>query len=247
MSSDSWNPEQYEKFKKERELPFYDLMTFIQPSNFAQAMDLGCGTGEMTCLFHDKFKVAHTTGLDNSENMLKKAAVYSTDNLQFQNGDIATFSSVETYDVIISNAAIQWVPNHDQVFQNIYKSLRPNGQMCVQMPANHDYPTHTVAGEFDSELHTSSMKTPSEYAKLLFQLGFTEQKVEMKVYGHVTESRDAVVEWVKGTLLTSFKNRMSDDEYAQFLIDYKKRLFGILPDERPFFYPFKRIFLWGRK
>ena len=247
MSSDTWNPDQYEKFKKEREQPFYDLMTFIRPTPIAHAIDLGCGTGEMTRLFHDTFKSAHTIGMDNSENMLKKASAFASDSLEFETGDIASFKSENTFDVIISNAAIQWVPNHPQIFQNIYDSLKPQGQMCVQMPANHDYPTHTIAGEFDHELHTSSMKTLPEYAQLLFKLGFKQQKVEMKVYGHVMESREAVIEWVKGTLLTSFKNRMSEDEYAQFLIDYRQRLFQVLPDEKPFFYPFKRIFLWGQK
>lgn len=239
--ADSWNPEQYQKFKKERDLPFYDLMDLIHPAPFDQVLDLGCGTGDLTRLLHEKFQVHRTLGIDNSPNMLQKTQAFESQSLSFELADLATFQAQERFDLIISNAAIHWCPNHPQIFKNIHQALVPGGQLCVQLPANHDYPTHTLLGGF------SSVLTPQEYAQLLFSLGFQEQNVMLKVYGHVLESREQVVEWVKGTLLTSFKRDLSPDDYQNFLDDYKRRLFEILPDERPFFYPFKRIFLWARK
>ncbi|MFN7729332.1 MAG: hypothetical protein ACK5P7_09275 [Bdellovibrio sp.] len=88
--------------------------------------------------------------------------------------------------------------------------------------------------------------TVEEYAKLLYDLGFKEQKVNLKVYGHVLEDREGVIEWVKGTLLTSFKSHLSEDHYQEFVTKFRRRLFEQLADDRPFFYPFKRVLLWAR-
>jgi trans-aconitate 2-methyltransferase len=87
---------------------------------------------------------------------------------------------------------------------------------------------------------------PEEYATLLDELGFVEQSVRLQVYGHVLGSPDAVVEWVRGTLLTDYESRMPDDIYQEFVVRYRARLNAALGDRRPYFYPFKRILLWGR-
>jgi trans-aconitate 2-methyltransferase len=70
--------------------------------------------------------------------------------------------------------------------------------------------------------------------------------VHLQVYPHVLESRDEVVEWVRGTLLTDYQKRLTPDLFDTFVAEYRRRLAGDLPDERPFFYPFKRILLWAK-
>ena len=91
-----------------------------------------------------------------------------------------------------------------------------------------------------------SMLTPEAYASLLFRLGFKKQDVVLRVYGHVLESREGVVEWVKGTLLTYYQSRLSESRYQSFLREFRDQLFRQLPDEKPFFYPFQRVLIWGR-
>jgi len=124
---------------------------------------------------------------------------------------------------------------------------------------NHDYPTHTLAKAMSHEPRWSQllstgprdqdqiMLSIEEYAQLLFKLGFKEQKVFLRVYGHLLNSREEVIEWVKGTLLTYFKSQLSAENYEAFLIEFRERLFQILPDNKPFFYPFKRALIWGQK
>ena len=82
--------------------------------------------------------------------------------------------------------------------------------------------------------------------RLLHALGFVAQSVRLQVYGHVLESPDAVVEWVRGTLLTDYESRMPEAMYHDFVARYRERLNAALGDQRPYFYPFKRILLWGR-
>lgn len=124
MSADSWNPQQYDKFKAERSQPFYDLMALLQPIPQAKIVDLGCGTGELTAELHRKMQAKSTLGLDSSEGMLTKASAFKTLGLTFQKGDLQ-----------------KW---------------------------------------------------------------------------HVLGSKEDVIEWVKGTLLTSFQSRLSEPDYQNF-------------------------------
>lgn len=259
MGAGSWNPAQYEKFKNERTQPFIDLMSMVQPISNGTAIDLGCGTGELTALLHRHLQTANTVGLDSSKEMLEKSEAFSGNGLTFISGNIATWNETEKYGVVFSNAALQWVDGHDELFARLYKALTPNGQLAVQMPMNHDYATHTLAREMSREPHwkaalggetynkANTMKSAEEYARLLYKLGFKEQNVTLKVYGHVLDSRENVIEWVKGSMLTFFKTRMSEKDYNEFMQEYRERLFKQLPDEKPFFYPFKRILLWAKK
>jgi trans-aconitate 2-methyltransferase len=93
----------------------------------------------------------------------------------------------------------------------------------------------------------SAILTPEAYALLLERCGYREQHVRLQVYVHRLESREAVVEWVKGTLLTAYRRRLSDELYAEFLEAYRARLFTRLEDARPFPYAFKRMLLWARR
>lgn len=255
---DTWNPEQYEKFKDERSRPFFDLMSLVKRPAGEKAIDLGCGTGELTAHLHRHLQLQSTIGLDSSEEMLKKARNFSGDGLDFTSGDIQNWSSPNTYDLIFSNAAIQWCGDHPGIFRRIKESLRPGGQIAIQMPMNHVYPTHVLAAEMSAEEPWTSslqgriydqaqrMMAPEDYARLLFELGFEEQDVFVRVYGHVLESREGIVEWVKGTLLTFFKSRLPTTDYETFEKEFRSRLFRRLPDDKPFFYPFQRVFIWGR-
>jgi len=257
MSQDSWNPQQYEKFKVERSQPFYDLMNLLEtPRSQVKIMDLGCGTGELTAELHHFMRADQTTGLDSSQQMLSKAQVFAENNLKFISGDINTWIPTEDYDIIFSNAALQWCSNHPALLARLKKALRARGQLAVQMPMNHDYPTHTIAAKMSSEEpwrsllkepfdNVSTMLTVEEYATLLFKLGFKRQRVFLNVYGHILESRDEVVEWVQGSLLTHIQRQLATADFLRFKTEYQQRLFAHLPGEKPFFYPFKRVFIWG--
>ena len=253
---DAWNPKQYDKFKKQRSEPFYDLMGLLQPVVDAEVVDLGCGTGELTSELHQFLKAKNTLGIDSSVEMLKNARSIATDNLIFEDGNISGWTRPAKYDIVFSNAALQWCGEHEMIFKRLKESLKNNGQLAVQMPMNHDYPTHLLADEMASEpkwaaalsgeKRKTNMLTAEEYASLLFHLGFKEQKVQLRVYGHLLDSRDGVIEWVKGTLLTYFEERLNPDQFKDFVTEFRQRLFQRIPDNKPFFYPFKRVLIWAR-
>jgi trans-aconitate 2-methyltransferase len=258
MKTDTWNPTQYEKFKSERSQPFYDLLNLIKRDQpIDTVVDLGCGTGELTKALHQTLKAKNTLGTDNSANMLTKAEAFSGEGLTFINKSIPEFHETKAYDVVFSNAALQWCDNHPQLLRNIRDALKPGGQLAIQMPMNHDHPTHRIANEVAArEPYASALNQkggtrevallkPEDYAQLLFDLGFHKQSVSLRVYSHILDSREGAVEWVKGTLLTYYQSRFPTDLYEAYLADYIRELFKYLPNTRPFFYPFKRILIWG--
>ena len=190
--------------------------------------------------------------------MLGKAIGRVEGGLGFKKDNIENWSSPPAFDIVFSNAALQWCSDHPQIFFKMKNALKPRGQLAVQMPMNHDYATHTLATQMSREEPWLSllkgevyakhkiMLAPEEYAALMFQLGFETQKVFLRVYNHLLVSREDVIEWVKGTMLTHFKSRLGSSDYQNFMKEYSRRLFEILPDQKPFFYPFKRILIWGR-
>lgn len=262
MLKDAWNPGQYEKFWDEREAPGVDLSAGIERGEFWRGIDLGCGTGELTARVQRELGVREMVGVDSSEAMLSKARMLEREGLSFERlgieeFGIGTYGGEGEYDLIFSNAAIQWCGDHAGVIGRCFRALRKGGQLAIQMPANHGYPTHVIADQLGREepfwsalggvTRETTVRSPEWYAGQLYETGFPEQRVMLRVYGHVLESREGVIEWVKGTLLTWYESRLPGELYQEFLVRFRERLFGELADSKPFFYPFQRVFLWGRK
>ena len=252
----TWDPSQYERFKDQRSRPFFDLLALVQAIPGGRAIDLGCGTGELTQLLHRRAEAAETVGLDSSAEMLGRSGPFARDGLSFIRGDIGDFSDTDRWDLIFSNAALHWLPDHPALLSRLARALRAGGQLAVQVPANHDHVAHRTARAVAQEepflsatggLPASPLLAPEEYARLLHRLGFSEQSVRLQVYGHTLGSRDEVIEWVKGTTLTPLRARLDDAGWARFLERYREALLPQLEDTRPYFYTFKRVLFWARR
>ncbi|HET6811055.1 MAG TPA: methyltransferase domain-containing protein [Acidimicrobiales bacterium] len=262
-STSTWDPGQYNRFAAEREQPFWDLAALLEPVPAPKVVDLGCGDGRLTAALHRKLGAAVTTGVDSSPAMLAAAGAHAGDGVAFSEADISTWTGRDPdpsgagpdIDIVFSNAALQWVPDHADVLERWAAALRPGGQLAVQMPTNADHPSHRVARALAADWLGNrapadpvehNVLVPEAYAALLHDLGFERQHVRLQVYGHVLASTADVVEWVKGTSLTRFKDVLGAD-YESFVDEYRRRLVADLGDARPYFYAFKRILLWGRR
>jgi trans-aconitate 2-methyltransferase len=256
LSADTWNPEIYERFSAERGRPFFDLLALVAPIPGGRAVDLGCGTGALTAELHRRLGAAETLGIDSSPAMLEKTAPLAGNGLRFERGDLAEFAPAARFDLVFSNAALHWVPDHSGLLQRLTRALRPSGQLAFQVPVNFGHATHRsaekVAGEepFRSALgggaHSTNVLAPEAYATLLHRLGFAEQIVRLEVYGSSLPSREDVVEWVRGSLLTEYRRRLPEDLYPTFVERYREALFRAIPDERPYFLTYNRILVRAR-
>jgi trans-aconitate 2-methyltransferase len=256
MPADAWDPEQYRRFAAERARPFHDLLALVRARPGMRVVDLGCGTGELTAEAHRTLRARETLGLDSSAAMLEKAGPLAGGGLAFDRGDLAAFEG-RGYDLVLSNAALHWLPRHPELLERLTAALAPGGQLAVQVPAMHRHPSHRIARAVAAERPFAQalggwvrpdrpVLEPGEYARLLFRLGYREQVVRLDVYGHPLASRGEVVEWVKGTVLNPYRERLPPDLWDRYLETYRDRLFAELPDERPFFYGYERILFWGQ-
>jgi trans-aconitate 2-methyltransferase len=255
-TQDPWNPGQYERFKAERLAPFEDLLALVEVRPGMRVIDLGCGTGEATRLAHDRLAARETIGLDSSAAMLGKAAPLAGGGLSFRLGDLATFAE-GGFDLVLSNAAIHWVPDHAGLLARLAGCLAPGGQLAIQAPANDHHRSHVTAREVAREppfaaalgghVRESPVLAPEDYALLLHGLGLARQRVRLEVYAHPLACRDEVIEWVRGTLLTDYERRLPAELWPRFLEAYRARLTAALPDARPFVYTYRRLFLWASR
>jgi trans-aconitate 2-methyltransferase len=252
-----WNPEQYGRFRDQRAQPFFDLLDLVQPRPGMRVADLGCGTGELTRDMHQRLAARETIGIDNSPAMLARTASFAGDGLTFSERDIGAFTSEGDYDLVFSNAALHWIPDHEALLTRLTAALTETGQLAVQVPANDDHPSHATAVAVAREspfrdllgghVRQSPVLSPETYATLLDRLGFGQQHVRLQVYGHELASPEAVIEWVRGSVLTDYEKRLPPDQWQAFLERYRERLLLKLADTRPYFYPFKRILFWGAR
>lgn len=259
MTVDGWSPDQYHRFAAERSQPFRDLLGLVEPITSGSAVDLGCGSGELTAMLHSSTGAASTLGIDSSAAMLGEAAGRAGDGLTFAAGDLRDEPPGVPFDLVFSNAALQWVHDHPAVLATWRSWLRPGGQLAVQVPANFDHPSHTVSAALVGEdpfrsafgdgappYPVRSVLPPETYAALLHELGFVEQHVRLQVYPHMLDSSADVVEWVKGTSLTQFQKALPSHVFDEFVAEYRRRLLSEIGEHAPYFYSFKRILLRAR-
>ena len=260
MPPDAWNPVQYERFRDERSQPFFDLLALVRRAPSLRVLDLGCGTGELTRRMHEDLRAHETLGVDSSLAMLAKTRAPEAPGLRFEHadiGEVAGSSPEGGFDLVFSNAALHWLPSHERLLEEITRLLAPKGQLAVQVPANFDHLTHTVAAEVAREpefhevlggyTHATHVLAPEKYAEILDALGYSEQHVHLRVYAHRLGSRDDAIEWVKGTRLTDYAAHMPAEAFARFMDRYRARLFEELGDTRPYFFAFKRILFWAAR
>jgi trans-aconitate 2-methyltransferase len=253
---DAWRPDLYARFSEERSRPFFDLLALVAPIPGGRAVDLGCGAGELTRELHRCTGAAETVGIDSSPAMLEKAAPLAGGGVRFERGDLAAFAPESAYDLVFSNAALHWAPDHPGLLQRLTRALRPAGQLAFQVPDNSGHASHRAAERVASEkpfrsalggaAHPRNVLPPEEYAALLDRLGFAEQTVRLQIYGSRLASREDVVAWVEGSLLSEYRRRLPAAIYLDFVARYREALFAMVPDERPYFFTYRRILVRAR-
>ena len=252
-----WNPELYDQFKDVRYRPFYDLAALITPEESFQAIDLGCGTGEQTAILTQKFPGAHFTGVDASPEMLAKSKAFENERLQFQLATTeAITGSSQKWDLIFSNAALQWSPDHETLFPKMLSLLHPGGQFAVQMPVQKENVLNKILFElieeqpFATYLNGYKRDSPvlslDSYAQLLFDNGMKDIQLFQKVYPIIAADHDTLYNFISGTSLVPYMERLDKEQQEHFIEAFKERIARNFP-KLPAIYAFKRILMYGIK
>jgi trans-aconitate 2-methyltransferase len=263
----AWDPQQYALFGSHRGRPFADLLSRVAAAAPAVVVDLGCGDGPLTLSLTERWPDARVVGIDSSASMLEAARENDEQGrVEWVEAAAETWDPASVgapIDVLVTNAALQWVPGHLELFPGWFDALGSNGWFAMQVPNNFDAPSHALmrdvaarqprAAELAPVLaRVANIATPQAYLRALAELGL-ESDVWETTYEHVLdpdgEQRSPVLEWVRGTglrpaldvLTGEEERRVFLDEYTAALDDaYPREPYGVVLG-------FRRIFAVGHK
>ncbi|WP_336207938.1 trans-aconitate 2-methyltransferase [Nonomuraea sp. LPB2021202275-12-8] len=259
MSRDIWDPITYGRYADERSRPFFDLLARVRADAPDYVVDAGCGTGELTAELARRWPQAAVEGFDSSPSMIAKARELDA-TPRFTVADVTTWHPDRPVDVIVSNAVLQWVPEHRDVLERWIVGLKPEGWLAFQVPGNYDAPSHVVIrelcasrawadrlGDYD---RGDPVGTAVDYLDLLSGCGCQVDAWET-TYTHVLNApkgENPVLNWVSGTALRPIFDRLQPEERKRFAADLAERFEEVYPAREfgtPF--PFRRIFVVARK
>jgi trans-aconitate 2-methyltransferase len=249
-----WDPDQYQRFSDERSRPFDDLTARIGAEDPRSVVDLGCGPGHLTADLARRWPGATVHGVDNSPEMIAAARhEEKPPRLTFEVADLRDWRPAAPVDVIVSNAVLQWVPDHLDLLPGWVDWLSPGGWLAFQLPGNFDQPPHRAIAEMAASprwrprLSTAGFNRQAgdltAYLDVLAGAGCRVDAWET-TYLHVLPGEDPVVEWVKGTALRPVLAQLDGAEGAEFLAEYRERMRLAYP-ARPCgtVLPFRRVFV----
>lgn len=249
----SWSATQYSLFEQQRTRPVRDLVAAIPLASAHIAVDLGCGPGNSTEVLAERFPEATVTGLDSSDDMLRDAR-QRLPNIAFELADIGNWNPSQSYDVILANASLQWVPDHASLYPRLVSLLNPGGVLAVQTPDNLEEPAHRLAREIAASAQwvdrIGGVKHPDRHpAAYYFELlrpHCAEVDVWRTTYHHpLAGGHGAVVEWFKGSALRPYLQKLDEAGQQAFLDAYLQAISQAYPalDDGTVLLPFPRLFI----
>lgn len=252
----AWNPDVYLAFADHRGRPFFDLVSRIGAESPRRVVDLGCGPGNLTATLAQRWPDALLEAVDSSPEMVAAARERGLDAVV---GDIGAWVPAPDTDVVVSNAALQWLPDHAELVVRWAGELAEGAWIAFQVPRNTELPSHRamrdVASrpEFAAALadmpwrEGNSVESPERYAGMLADAGCTVDAWET-TYVQALTGETPVLDWMTGTALTQVRTRLSDQQWR----DYRLAITPVLAEAYPkradgtTFYPFRRVFVAAR-
>lgn len=256
MTNPRWDPTIYEQYGNERALPYFDLMARVNASEPARVFDLGCGPGTQTVLLAERWPEASVVGLDLSREMIEAARTLDS-SAHFEVADIEEWMPPADADVLISNATLQWIPEHRELLVRWAAALKPGAWLAFQVPGNFSAPSHALMrmladsprwrAKLDGVLRPALVGSAAEYLGLLEQNGIDTHAWET-TYLHVLHGENPVLDWMRGTGLRPVLEALGDEDGQIFETEYRALLAGAyIQEPHGVVFPFRRIFCVGRK
>jgi trans-aconitate 2-methyltransferase len=251
-----WNPDVYLAFADDRGRPFFDLLSRVGADAPRRVVDLGCGPGNLTLHLRERWPAAELEAVDSSPEMIEAAQGRGID---AHVGDIDAWHPAPDTDVVLSNAALQWVPTHRELLVRWATELPAGAWIAAQVPGNFDAPSHVAVRELAARGQWADalgdfpfragkvVDQPAEYAALLADAGCTVDTWET-TYIHQLAGSTPVLDWISGTALTAVQSRLDDEQFERFrqeLIPILAGLYPARPDGVTYF-PFRRVFVVAR-
>jgi trans-aconitate 2-methyltransferase len=252
----TWDPERYLTYADERGRPFVELVARIGAIDPRTVVDLGCGPGNLTALLAERWPGADVLGLDASPEMIAAAGARAPGGVRFEVGDLRDWTGPDGgVDVLVSNATLQWLPDHLDLLPRLVEQVRPGGWLAFQVPGNFDEPSHTIRTELAAEpayaAYTRDVAVPASHAPAVYLDALAGLGCAVDVwettYLHVLTGPgepDPVFAWVSGTGARPTLQALPDGLRQEFEEEFKRRLRAAYPaHDHGVVLPFRRIFV----
>jgi len=249
-----WDAGQYLKFSDQRGRPFADLLGQVRRERAYSIVDLGCGAGNLTRTLCERWPMASIVGVDSSPQMLEQTRQFTLPGrLDFVAGDIAHWQPAAPVDLVVSNAALQWIDDHDRLLTRLAAMLAPNGTLAVQMPNRFENASQLAIEAASADprwsaelkgvgLHRKSVLPANWYVNKLHALGFAVNAWET-TYIHVLHGDNPALQWLKGTALRPLLDRLAETQKVAFLENLGQRLVQLYPPQGDVtLFPMPRLF-----
>jgi trans-aconitate 2-methyltransferase len=250
----SWNPDEYMRFGNERTRPSIDLVSRIAVDSPARVIDLGCGPGNSTRILRGRWPEAHVVGLDSSADMIETAVAEQPEG-EWQLARIEDWRADAPYDVVFSNAALQWLPDHSGLVVSLLGGVAVGGALAFQIPSAefaavrtliHDVATAGPwADRMDGPLGVLTMERPGLYYDCLAPHSRSIDMWETE-YFHVMDSAGAIVDWIATTglrpFLAALRSAEEIESFTGLLHERVSQTYRPQLDGKVLF-PFKRLFV----
>jgi trans-aconitate 2-methyltransferase len=256
-----WDPAQYLHHGDERARPFFELVDRIGADRPRTVVDLGCGPGQLTAGLRRRWPDARIRGLDSSAEMIAAAQSAATTHtgagMSYEVGDISQWRPSGDTDVVISNAALQWVPGHRRLIRQWTAALPSGAWLGFQVPGNFGSPSHRLMRELAESAswrdalagvlrHDDAVDDAPGYARLLLDCGWSADAWET-TYVHILPGEDPVLDWIRGTGLRPVLGALQPAAAAEFEAEYAALLRRVYPRRAEgTLFPFRRIFCVGQ-
>lgn len=255
-----WNPTSYLQFADERARPFVDLLARVGAQNPRRVVDLGCGPGQLTASLAERWPNADVVGVDSSPAMIERAREQVRPRLRFVLGDLRDWQPDDPVDVLVSNATLQWVPDHRALLPRLVGWLSPEGWLALAVPGNFAEPSHqllrALAAEPPYAAATASVAFPASYEPEYYLGDLTRVGCQVDAwettYLHLLTGPDPVFRWIRGTAARPVLQALSEDQRASFVPEYQRRLRAAYPpqsgegDKARTVLRFRRVFVVAR-
>lgn len=258
MSKKDWNPDLYLKFGKERIQPSIDLVARIDLNNPSSIIDIGCGPGNSTQILYQRWPDSKILGIDNSEAMIKKAK-QDYPNQEWKLVDAEKDIISGEYDIVFSNATIQWIRNQSDLFNRLKSNLSEKGVIAIQLPLFFNMPLGRSIAQISKDKRWSHLTESVNdlftiYDSSVYYDMFSERFSSFEIwetdYIHIMDSHDSVLEMIRSTGLRPYLDKLESEpdkkEFEDKVLedikkDYKKQRDGKV------LFPFKRLFILANK
>jgi trans-aconitate 2-methyltransferase len=253
----TWDPTRYLRFADERSRPFVELLGRVDGADPRRIVDLGCGPGHLTPILRARWPDAAIEGVDLSSEMIGKAVADNIDpGVSYVEADLRGWSTEEPVDLVVSNAALQWVPGHLEILPRLADGVAPGGSFAFSVPGNFGEPSHRLLDELAAAepyaAYTRDRARPAShdaatYLELFAALGWAVDAWET-TYLHVLAGVDPVYTWISGTGARPVLQSLPEQTRDQFVDAFKAELRAAYPPhDWGTVLPFRRIFVVARR